>query len=98
MPTSTHKDVETYLIKSSHRTCDSEKMACYRQYIQGHKFSKEKYIHKIMVNTIADDNPLSYIRSKCHASMKKEVYTQWILLSKTSPVSIIKASCTCPAG
>ena len=65
LPPVTHKDVETYLIKSSHRTCDSEKMACYRQYIQGHKFSKEKYIHKIMVNTIADDNPLSYIRSKC---------------------------------
>ena len=41
-PPVTQKDIENYLIKSSNRTCDNQKMAFYRQYIQGHKFCKEK--------------------------------------------------------
>ena len=97
-PPVTQKDIENYLIKSSNRTCDNQKMACYRQYIQGHKFCKEKYIHKIMVNKITDSHPLCFVRSKCHASMKQEIYTQWVVLSKQEPMTIRTASCTCPAG
>jgi hypothetical protein len=97
-PPVTQNDIENYLLKSSNRTCDNQKMACFRQYIQGHKFCKENYIHKIMVNRITDDHPMCYVRSKCHASMKKEIYTQWVVLSKQEPMTIHSASCTCPAG
>lgn len=99
-PPVTQKDIENYLIRStcSNRTCDRQKMACYRQYIQGHKFCKEKYIHKIMANKITDEHRFCYIRSKCHASLKKEIYTQWIVVSKESPMVIHSVSCTCPAG
>lgn len=98
-PPVTQKDIENYLIRSSNRTCDRQKMACYRQYIQGHKFCKEKYIHKIMANKITDEHRFCYIRSKCnYASLKKEIYTQWVVVSKESPMVIHSASCTCPAG
>lgn len=93
-----HTDVENYLINSRHRTVDRKKMSCYRQFIRGYNFHKEGYVHNIMMNNISTENPLCYVRSKCFASMKKEVYTQWILLTKTVPVTIVKASCTCPAG
>lgn len=43
----TQKDIEKYLIKSSNRTCDRQKMACYRQYIQGHKFARENIFIKL---------------------------------------------------
>ena len=36
----THKDVEKYLITSSHKTEDQEKMNCYRQFIWGYNFSQ----------------------------------------------------------
>lgn len=55
-PPVTQKDIENYLIKSSNRTCDRQKMACYRQYIQGHKFCKEIFILKIMANKITDEH------------------------------------------
>lgn len=93
-----HTDVENYLINSRHRTVDRKKMSCYRQFIRGYNFHKEGYVHNIMMNNITTENPLCYVRSKCFASMKKEVYTQWILLTKTVLVTIVKASCTCPAG
>jgi hypothetical protein len=93
-----HTDVENYLINSRHRTVDRKKMSCYRQFIRGYNFHKEGYVHNIMMNNISTENHLCYVRSKCFVSMKKEVYIQWILLTKTVPVTIVKASCTCPAG
>ena len=92
------KDIENYLIHSSHRTCDTEKMQCYRQYIRGLNFYKEGYIHKIMLNEINDDSKLCYIRSKCHPSMQKGVYEQWLLTTKEVPFQVLRAYCTCPAG
>ena len=94
-----HTDVENYLINSRHRTVDRKKMSCYRQFIRGYNFYKEGYVHSIMMDilNISTENPLCYGRSKCFASTKKEVYTQWILLTKTVPVTIVKASCTFPA-
>jgi hypothetical protein len=55
-------------------------MSCYRQFIRGYNFHKEGYVHSIMMDilNISTENPLCYLRSKCFASMKKEVYTQWI--------------------
>ena len=44
-PQSSHKDVETYLLKS--RSDDNEKISGYRQFIRGFKFYKENYIHDI---------------------------------------------------
>ena len=44
-PQISHKDVETYLLKS--RSDDNEKMSCYRQFIRGFNFYKENYIHDI---------------------------------------------------
>jgi hypothetical protein len=38
-PQISHKDVETYLLKS--RSDDNEKMSCYRQFIRGFNFYKE---------------------------------------------------------
>ena len=95
-----HKNIENYLINSRHRTVDRKKMSCYRQFIRGYNFHKEGYVHSIMMNilNISTENPLCYARSKCFASMKKEIYTRWILLTETVPVTIVKASCTCPAG
>ncbi|KAJ8310188.1 hypothetical protein KUTeg_012053 [Tegillarca granosa] len=40
-PQISHRDVEQYLIYSSHRTEDSGKMECYRQFIRGFNFYKE---------------------------------------------------------
>ena len=97
-PTVSHKDVENYLINSDHRTVDRNKMECYRQYIRGFNFFKEKYIHKVMLNLISEDSDYCYIRSKCYPSMKQGVYTQWILVSKRAPFFVIKANCTCAAG
>ena len=85
-----HTDVENYLINSRHRTVDRKKMSCYRQFIRGYNFHKEGYVHNIMMNNISTENPFCYVRSKCFASMKKEVYTQWLLLTKTVPVTIVK--------
>ena len=42
-PQSSHKDVETYLLKS--RSDDNEKMSCNRQFIRAFNFYKENYIH-----------------------------------------------------
>jgi hypothetical protein len=92
------KDIENYLLHSSHRTEDSGKMQCYRQYIRGLNFYKEGYIHKVMYNAISDESALCYVRSKCYPSMKKGVYEQWLLLSKRDPFRVEKAGCTCPAG
>ncbi|XP_053382010.1 uncharacterized protein LOC128549398 [Mercenaria mercenaria] len=91
-------DIENYLIHSSHRTNDAGKMQCYRQYIRGLNFYKEGYIHKMMINEISLDSPVSYVRSKCYPSMQKGVYEQWVLISKHAPFQILKANCTCPAG
>ena len=44
-PQISHKDVETYLLKS--RSDDNEKMSCYRHFIRGFNFYKENYIHDI---------------------------------------------------
>lgn len=96
-PPATQKDIENYLIKRSRRACDCQKMACYRQYIQGHKFCKEKYIYKIMAIRIIDEHRFCYIRSKCHASIKKN-YTQWVFVSKVSSMIISLVSCACPEG
>ena len=98
LPQPNIKDIENYLLHSSHRTEDSGKMQCYRQYIRGLNFYKEGYIHKIMYNSISDDSELCYVRSKCYPSMKKGVYEQWLLLSKRDPFRVEKAGCTCPAG
>lgn len=46
-PPVTQKDIEKYLIKSSNRTCDRQKIACYRQYIQGHKFARKNIFIKL---------------------------------------------------
>lgn len=92
------KEVENYLIHSSHRTGDTKKMQCYRQYIRGLNFCKEGYIHKIMFNEISDDSNLCYIRSKCYPSMQKDLYEQWLLTTKEAPFQVLKAHCTCPAG
>ncbi|WAR17917.1 hypothetical protein MAR_032511 [Mya arenaria] len=54
-------DIEKYLIHSSHRTSDSMKMECYRQYIRGLNFYKENYAHKVMINTLSES-------SKWHAA------------------------------
>jgi hypothetical protein len=62
-PQISHKDVETYLLKS--RSDDNEKMSCYRQFIRGFNFYKENYIHDIMINMIDDDSKRCYIRSQC---------------------------------
>ena len=97
-PNVTIKDVEHYLLHSSHRTEDSGKMQCYRQYIRGLNFYKEGYIHKIMMNDISPTSSFSYIRSKCYPSMKKGAYEQWLLVKKETPFQILKANCTCPAG
>jgi hypothetical protein len=43
-----------------------------------------------ILNNISTENPLYYVRSKCFASTKKEVCTQWFLLTKTVPVTIMK--------
>ena len=91
-------DIENYLINSSHRTEDSHKMQCYRQYIRGLNFFKEGYIHKIMCNPIEENSKYCYIRSKCFPSMKQGVYEQWVLVTKEVPTTILRASCTCPAG
>ncbi|XP_053400508.1 uncharacterized protein LOC128557295 [Mercenaria mercenaria] len=91
-------DIENYLIHTSHRTNDAGKMQCYRQYIRGLNFYKEGYIHKMMINEISPDSPVSYVRSKCYPSMQKGVYEQWVLISKHAPFQILKANCTCPAG
>lgn len=94
-----HTDVENYFINSRHRTVDRKKMSYYRQFIRGYNFYKEGYVHNIMMNNnISTENPLYYVRSKCFASTKKEVCTQWFLLTKTVPVTIMKVSGTCPAG
>ncbi|KAH3690457.1 hypothetical protein DPMN_192084 [Dreissena polymorpha] len=37
-PTVKLRDIESYLLHSSHRTEDAEKMQCYRQYIRGLTF------------------------------------------------------------
>ncbi|KAL3874229.1 hypothetical protein ACJMK2_037274 [Sinanodonta woodiana] len=92
------KDIDNYLLHSSHNTEDSGKMQCYRQYIRGLNFYKEGYIHKVMYNAISDESALCYVRSKCYPSMKKGVYGQWLLLSKREPFRVEKAGCTCPAG
>lgn len=97
-PTVTHKDVENYLVNSTHRTADHNKMDCYRQFIRGFNFFKEQYIHKLMVNIINDDFPYCYVRSKCFPSMKQGLYVQWILLTKRGPLKVMKANCSCPAG
>lgn len=98
LPKLSHKDVEEYLCDSSHRTEDRDKMQCYRQFIRGYNFYKEKYIHDIMVNTIDDGSEFCYVRSKCFPSMKQGKYIQWLLLTKEKPFHISQASCTCPAG
>jgi hypothetical protein len=95
-PQISHKDVETYLLKS--RSDDNEKMSCYRQFIRGFNFYKENYIHDIMINMIDDDSKRCYIRSKCFPSMKTGTYSQWLLMTKENPIIISKAHCTCPAG
>jgi hypothetical protein len=46
-PQISHKDVETYLLKS--RSDDNEKMSCYRQFIRGFDFYNENYIHDISI-------------------------------------------------
>lgn len=97
-PKVTINDIEKYLLYSSHRTEDSGKMQCYRQYIRGLNFYKEGYIHKIMINEISDTCQMCYIRSKCYPSMHKGVYEQWLLVSKEEPFQVVKANCTCPAG
>ncbi|KAJ8310544.1 hypothetical protein KUTeg_012409 [Tegillarca granosa] len=80
LPRTRINDVENYLLHSSHKTEDSNKMKCYRQYIRGLNFFKEGYIHKVMINQISDDSDLCYVRSKCHPSMKSGIYEQWILI------------------
>jgi hypothetical protein len=90
--------VEDYLLHSTHRTKDREKIQCYRQFIRGFNFHKENYIHNIMVNLIDDMSKFCYVRSKCYPSMKQEPYTQWLLITKDKPFHIAQASCTCPAG
>ncbi|KAJ8300687.1 LOW QUALITY PROTEIN: hypothetical protein KUTeg_022206 [Tegillarca granosa] len=97
-PQISHRDVKQYLIYSSHRTEDSGKMECYRQFIRGFNFYKEGYIHNTMVNLIEKDSKMCYIRSKCYPSMKQGTYTQWVCLSKEAPYTILKAYCSCPAG
>lgn len=97
-PKISHNDVENYLLHSSHRTEDNEKMECYRQFIRGFNFFKEGYVHKIMINLISEDSKFCYIRSKCSPSMKQGMYNQWISISRDSPCTITKAFCSCPAG
>lgn len=82
-PTVKLSDIESYLLHSSHRTEDAEKMQCYRQYIRGLNFFKEGFIHKIMINSISDSSKHCYIRSKCYPSMQQGVYKQWILMTMT---------------
>ncbi|KAL3837282.1 hypothetical protein ACJMK2_022649, partial [Sinanodonta woodiana] len=72
------KDIDNYLLHSSHITEDSGKMQCYRKYIGGLNFYKEGYIHKVMCNAISDESARCYVRSKCYPSMKKGVYKQWL--------------------
>ncbi|WAR24509.1 hypothetical protein MAR_038178, partial [Mya arenaria] len=91
-------DIEKYLIHSSHRTSDSMKMECYRQYIRGLIFYKEKYVHKVMINTLSESSSHCYVKSKCHPSMKQGFHTQWVLMTKGTHLLIMKANCTCPAG
>jgi hypothetical protein len=98
LPQILYKNVEDYLLHSTHRTKDREKMQCYRQFIRGFNFHKENYIHNIMVNLIDDMSKFCYVRSKCYPSMKQETYTQWLLITKDKPFHIAQASCTCPAG
>ncbi|XP_076080580.1 uncharacterized protein LOC143051582 [Mytilus galloprovincialis] len=99
LPLVSHQDVESFLIHSSHRTGDNEKMLCYRQFIRGYNFFKENYVHDLMINSIDDDCESCYIRSKCYPSMKQQgPYQQWILISKKTPVVVFKANCSCPAG
>jgi hypothetical protein len=63
-PKVTIVDIENYLINSSHRSSDALKMECYRQYIRGLNFYKEKYIHKVMINNISETCRHCYIKSK----------------------------------
>ncbi|KAH3845296.1 hypothetical protein DPMN_087574 [Dreissena polymorpha] len=81
-PTVKLSDIESYLLHSSHRTEDAEKMQCYRQYIRGLNFYKEGFIHKLLINFISDSSKHCYIRSKCYPSMQQGVYEQWILMIK----------------
>lgn len=90
--------LKNYLLHSSHRTEDKEKMECYRQFIRGFNFFKEGYVQKIMINLISEESKFCYIRSKCSPSMKQGMYNQWILVSRDSPCTITKAYCSCPAG
>ncbi|KAH3784739.1 hypothetical protein DPMN_162706 [Dreissena polymorpha] len=87
-PTVKLSDIESYLLHSSHRTEDAEKMQCYRQYIRDLKFYKEGFIHKIMINSISDSSKHCYIRSKCYPSMQQGVYEQWILMTKENPLKL----------
>jgi len=59
-PTLPHKDIEHYLLNSSHRTGDKWKMLCYRQFVRGYNFYNEHYIHKVMTNVVNDN--CCYIR------------------------------------
>jgi hypothetical protein len=96
-PTLSHKDIEHYLLNSSHRTGDKGKMLCYRQFVCGYNFYNEHYIHKVMTNIVNDS--CCYIHSKCFTSMKQGTYTQWILMTRQAPYLIHdKANCSCPAG
>ena len=96
LPQISHKDVESYLLHSSHRTNDQQKMNCYRQYVRGFNFYKEGYIHSLMVNKVNEN--YIYVRSKCFPSMKKGTYSQWILCRITDKTQVQRAGCTCPAG
>jgi len=95
-PTLSHKDIEHYLLNSSHRTGDKGKMLCYRQFVRDYNFYNEHYIHKVMTNIVNDN--CCYIRSKCFPSMKQGTYTQWNLMTRQAPYHIHKANYSCPAG
>jgi hypothetical protein len=83
-PTLSHKDIEIYLLNSSHRTGDKGKMLCYRQLNRGYNFFNEQYIHKVMTNIV--NKRCCYIRSKCFPSMKQGTYySQWILVTRDAP-------------
>ncbi|KAJ8307406.1 hypothetical protein KUTeg_015490 [Tegillarca granosa] len=74
LPSLSHSEVQNYLINSSHRSEDKEKMECYRQFIREYNFFNEKFLHKMMVNNISERSEYCYVRSKCHPSLKIGTY------------------------
>jgi hypothetical protein len=57
-----YKDIEHYLLNSSHKTGDKGKILCFRQFVRGYNFYKKHYVHKVMTNVVIDN--CCYIRSK----------------------------------